>query len=148
MKKVSCRTPVPKYKLNNACSIHTCEVKDLTKSQIIQMGRLSRRGGLLAVALTRFLRLRREKQELPWNRFVIAESQGKILGWGLLQREKNKKASLWMMYVQHAFRRNGIGTKLAKRAYFIHYHNFPGRHEMHVYTHKDQGGFYKEIGIL
>lgn len=135
-------------------TIKIYQIHQLQSYQTTQLGRLSRRGGLLSRALTDLLfDLRCHKQMsgtgewqpiIPWHRIIIAESNQKVLGWALLRDMSRGRMEL-MMYVHRKFRRQGIGTQLGKRAKLIHAHY---NKELTVYVVDDQGDFYKKLGLI
>ena len=138
-------------------TLRVCQIGSLTTEQTVQLGRLSRRGGLLSERLNNMLYYRKVGLKQNWHRFILAETKsGVILGWGLIfealiSKRKNGRNEL-MIYVNRSFRRNGIGTAIAKRATRIHekspIQKLVTKRRMHVFWVEDQGDFYKTVGLL
>lgn len=129
-------------------SLRTYQLHQLKPYQTAQMGRLSRREGLLSQALSDMLHHQRLKREQEWHRFIIAETaDGIIVGWALLRELVENESNELMMYVHQSFRRQGIGTAMANRAKLLHSRsdNWDGRLRVHIM--EDQGNFYKTVGL-
>lgn len=132
-------------------TLTTYRFSQLSRHQLLQMSKLRRPNGGLWQVVQCIESWSRWKSNLPpealFNRFVIAETKGgKVLGWALLVK-KQRRCDL-MLYVRRSHRRQGIGTRLVKRAERLYnrHQDAQGLGDLTVYRHEDQGNFFETVG--
>lgn len=118
---------------------------ELDQQQLLQMSKLRRING----KLWKDVQYIKSGKNQNFHKFALAETRNsKILGWGLLVKERLLDGSCIMLYVHRDYRRMGIGTQIVKELEKI-YHcnkNYKNLGELHVFRVKDQGTFYDTLG--
>lgn len=121
------------------------QIPDLSVEDRTQLGRLSRRGGILAQDFTSLLRLHRLGGPLPTHRLILAHWGEKIFGWAIIL-QRNKRLTDLMIYVMREHRRKGIGSRLANAARELY--ATIGLPPLQVYLVDDQGDFYAKLNFV